>query len=475
MTRLTEFAVRRRSVTLLLAAGLFLSGLYSWGILKQELLPDIQFPVITIIAPYPGAGASDVVDQVTKPIELALAGIPRLERLQSTSANSVSLTVAQFSFGTDVKETRAAIEQALAGVSLPSGVSPQVSALDINAAPVIIAAVQGTNGTTLAQAGDIARAEIVPELQSLEGVATADLSGGLEQQVRIVLDPQKMAAKNVSLQQVAGVLGASNITLPSGTLSFDDLRLPVSTTHRFDSTEEIANLVVGASGVSSGTGTPGGAGTPGGTGTPGGATPGQAAPSLPTPIRISDLGTVATADVPTTGFSRVDGQEAVTVSVSKSSGANTVEVADAVGAKLDEIAARHPGEITITTISDLSLFIRESRDGLVREGGLGALFAVIVIFLFLFSLRSTVVAAMSIPLSVMAALTLMLVAGVSVNIMTLGGLAVAIGRVVDDAIVVLENIYRHRARGDDRMTAVLMGTRSKSRSSSTTYCPLVYS
>ncbi|MBP1706076.1 MAG: hydrogenase expression protein, partial [Chloroflexi bacterium] len=456
MTRLTEFAVRRRSVTLLLAAGLFLSGLYSWGILKQELLPDIQFPVITIIAPYPGAGASDVVDQVTKPIELALAGIPRLERLQSTSANSVSLSVAQFSFGTDVKETRAAIEQALAGVSLPSGVSPQVSALDINAAPVIIAAVQGTNGTTLAQAGDIARAEIVPELQSLEGVATADLSGGLEQQVRIVLDPQKMAAKNVSLQQVAGVLGANNITLPSGTLAFDDLRLPVSTTHRFDSTEEIANLVVGASGASSG------AGTPGGTLTPGGATPGQAAPALPAPIRISDLGTVATADVPTTGFSRVDGQEVVTVSVSKSSGANTVDVADAVGAKLDEIAARHPGEIKVTTISDLSLFIRESRDGLVREGGLGAVFAVLVIFLFLGSLRSTIVAAMSIPLSVMAALTLMLVAGVSVNIMTLGGLAVAIGRVVDDAIVVLENIYRHRARGDDRMTAVLTGTREVS-------------
>jgi hydrophobic/amphiphilic exporter-1 (mainly G- bacteria), HAE1 family len=452
VNRVTEFAVRRRSVTLLLAAGLFLAGIYSWGILKQELLPDIQFPVITVIAPYPGAGASDVVDQVTKPIEQALSGIPRLERLQSTSANSVSLTVAQFSFGTDVKETRSTIEQALAGLSLPSGVSAQVSALDINAAPVIIAAVQGTGGTTLAEAGDIARTEIVPELQSLDGVATADLSGGLEQQVRIILDPAKMAAANVSLQQVAGVLGANNITLPSGTLASDDLRLPVSTTHRFDSTDEIANLVVGATSGGAPAASPGAVPA---------ASPG-AAQARPTPIRIGDLGSVSTVGIPTTGFSRLDGQEVVTVSVSKSSGANTVEVADAVQAKLGEIAARHPGRLAITTVSDLSLFITESRDGLVREGGLGAFFAVLVIFLFLGSLRSTIVAAMSIPLSVLAALALMLVAGVSVNIMTLGGLAVAIGRVVDDAIVVLENIYRHRARGDERLRAVLEGTREVS-------------
>ena len=140
--------------------------------------------------------------------------------------------------------------------------------------------------------------------------------------------------------------------------------------------------------------------------------------------------------------------------MTKTSDANTVLVAEAVQAKLDEIAARHPGTIVVTTVSDLSDFIKESTDGLIREGGLGALFAVLTIFLFLFSLRSTLVAAISIPLSILTALVIMQLTGISLNIMTLGGLAVAVGRVVDDAIVVLENIYRHRALGEDRWTAV---------------------
>ena len=147
------------------------------------------------------------------------------------------------------------------------------------------------------------------------------------------------------------------------------------------------------------------------------------------------------------------------MTVSKQSNANTVEVADAVQAKLAEIGTRHTDQLTITTVADLSVFIKELADGLVREGGLGAIFAILTIFLFLFSIRATVVAAISIPLSILTALVIMQLTGVTINIMTLGGLAVAVGRVVDDAIVVLENIYRHRALGEDRMTASLNGPR----------------
>ena len=182
------------------------------------------------------------------------------------------------------------------------------------------------------------------------------------------------------------------------------------------------------------------------------------APAAPTLIHISDIGSVAIAQVATTGYARTNGQPSLTITVSKNANANTVDVADAVQAKLAQIAASHP-ELKIVTVSDLSTFIKESRDGLLHEGGLGALFAVITIFLFLFSLRSTLVAAVSIPLSVLTALVVMQVTGITLNIMTLGGLAVAVGRVVDDAIVVLENIYRHRAMGEDRLTAVLQGPR----------------
>ena len=182
-------------------------------------------------------------------------------------------------------------------------------------------------------------------------------------------------------------------------------------------------------------------------------------PPRPTPVTLGDIATVELAGVATTGYSRTNGEPSLTLTVTKTSAANTVSVARAVEEQLDAFEAEHADIVTITTVSDLSSFIEESQDGLVREGGLGALFAILTIFLFLRSIRSTLVAAVSIPLSILTALVLMQLTGISLNIMTLGGLAVAVGRVVDDAIVVLENIYRHRSLGEDRLTAVLNGPR----------------
>ena len=436
MSRLSEFAVGKRSVILLLAAALFIAGLGAWGSLKQELLPDIEFPVITVIAPLPGAGAADVAEQVTKPIERAISGVARLENLQSTSANSLALVIAQFSYGTDVKETRAQIEQNIQAAGLPTGVTPTVSALNINASPVIIASVAATSQTGLADAARIAQQEISPELLGLEGVASVDVTGGEQQRVQVTLDPVRLAASGVSAQQVIGSLQANNLTLPSGQVQTDGSRTPVSTIGAIGSVDEIRSLVVRV------------------------LHPGQGLPiTTDVNVTIGDLGKVEVVGVPTTGFARTNGQPAVSVSVAKTSNANTVQVAEAVSAKLKEIGARHTDLIKVTVVSDLSTFITESRDGLLREGGTGALFAVLTIFLFLFSLRSTVVAAVSIPLSLLTALVVMQLTGITLNIMTLGGLAVAVGRVVDDAIVVLENIYRHRALGDDRMTAVIKGPR----------------
>ncbi len=435
MSRLSEFAVARRSVTLLLAGALFMSGILAWGDLKQELLPDVQLPVITVIAPLPGAGAADVAEQVAKPIEQVMSGVPRLEQLQSVSANSIALVIAEFSFGTDVKETRATIEQGLQGANLPDGVTPDVSALDINAAPVIIASVAATSEDGFAEAASIAQDTIRPALLGLDGVASVDVTGGEEARVTITLDPAKLARTGVSVSQVTGVLGASNLTIPSGTLSSDGTRIPVSTVGSLQSVIEIRNLPVGVVQAPADQ------------------------PAPPTIVTIGDLGTVELENVATTGYARTNGQPSVSVSISKTSNANTVAVADAVTEVLADMNARYGDKISVTTVSDLSAFIKESRDGLLREGGLGAVFAILTIFLFLFSIRSTAVAAVSIPLSLLAALVIMQATGVTLNVMTLGGLAVAVGRVVDDAIVVLENIYRHRALGEDKLTAVLAGPR----------------
>ena len=448
MIRLSELAIAKRSVTILLALGLFIAGISAWGSLKQELLPDIQFPVITIVAPYPGAGSADVAAQIAEPIERAVSSVPRLKTVQSTSANSIALVIAQFSYGTNVKEALAAIEDGLSAAGLPDGVEPNVSALDINASPVIIASIGAATGGSLEAVADIARTEIVPEIGAIEGVARADVTGGREQRLVITLDPDALAATGVSISQISGVLTANNLTFPSGQLSADGTKIPVSTIGALTSIEQVRDLVVGYRQAAPTTPSD-----------PSAPTDPAVPPAPPTPVTIDRVGDVELVDVATTGYGRTNGSESLSLSVTKTSDANTVLVAEAVQERLAEIAARHPDLVTLTVVSDLSDFIKESTDGLIREGGLGALFAVLTIFLFLFSLRSTLVAAISIPLSILTALVVMQLAGISLNIMTLGGLAVAVGRVVDDAIVVLENIYRHRSLGEDRRTAVLSGPR----------------
>ncbi len=450
MSRLTAFALRQRSVILLIAVGLFLSGVVAWGQLRQELLPDIELPFVTIITALPGAGAEDVTATVTEPIERALANVPRLEQTQSTSASSLSLVVARFSFGTDLKETLSTIGTQLDAASLPEGVDPRVTALNLNDQPIIVATIAPAEGADPIEAARIAREVVAPEIRSIEGVSAADLSGGATAVVSIRLDPTAMADTGISVAQVQGVIAANQVTIPSGTITEEGVRLPISTEHRFTSVDELRALVVGVR--SDPSATPGG----GVTGTDG--TPGGGSLAIPAFVRLDDIADVEVVDVQETGHARTDGQSSLTLTVSKASGANTVEVADAVNAAFADIMDQHP-EVAITTIQDLSIFIKESRDGLVREGLLGALFAIITIWVFLLSLRTTLVAAVSIPLSILIALLAMGLAGLTVNIVTLGGLAVAVGRVVDDSIVVLENIFRHRARGEAIGDAVLNGTR----------------
>jgi HAE1 family hydrophobic/amphiphilic exporter-1 len=499
MIRLTQLALREKSVMVLLAVGVFLGGLYAWGQLKQELIPDIELPFVTVVTALPGAGAEDVASQVTEPIEQALANVPRLETMQSTSSNSLSLVFTQFDFGTDLKETIDAVESALGQAVLPEGVEPQVSSFDFNSQPVIVATIGPVEGADPEEAAAITREEIVPALLGAEGVATAELTGGTTPILDIVLDPEKMAELGIPLQQVQGILAANQITIPSGAIDEGSLRLPVSTEHRYTSVEALKAQIVGASQPAGSTGTTGGAAPPG---APSGQTEGAApaaspeagaspAPaanpepgadepaaedgglldlpdlgqldeilaSIPMPVTLGQIATIDERGVNASGYARTNGQPSLTVSITKTSGANTIGVADEVEAVFDEAMVEHADVISVAVIQDQSQFIRDSQEGLVREGLLGALFAVLVIFIFLRSARTTLVAAISIPLSILGAIAVFGVAGLTINILTLGGLAVAVGRVVDDSIVVLENIYRHRGLGDDRRTAVLTGTR----------------
>ena len=240
MSRLSRLALSKRSVTLLFAAALFVAGISAWGSLKQELLPDIEFPVITVVTPYPGAGSSDVAEQVTKPIENAI-GASRGSRSSSRRRPTRSRWSSPSSrSGRNVQgDDRGDPGGARQGEPARTRATPTVQALNINASPVVISSIAATSPDGLEQVATIARTEIVPEIAAIEGVARADLTGGLEDASCVTLDPAKLAAAAISSQQVVGVLGANNLTLPSGQLAADGSKIPVSTIGRLTSVEEI--------------------------------------------------------------------------------------------------------------------------------------------------------------------------------------------------------------------------------------------
>ncbi len=242
MYRLTQLALARKSVTLLLAAGVFVAGIVAWGQLQAELLPDIDFPVATVIAVYPGAGTTDVAEQVSAPIERTLSSVQGVKSVRSTSSPSLAVVIAEFEYGTDIDAAVADIESNLSSAGLPPSVEPQVSTLNINAFPITSLTVQADD--TSVDVGKVVRDEVVPELAGLPGVASVSVTGGDLQRVNVILDPIKLARHNVSVQQVAGILQANEISIPSGTIVEGDSTLPVTTSHRFTTIEQLADLLI---------------------------------------------------------------------------------------------------------------------------------------------------------------------------------------------------------------------------------------
>ena len=393
MIRLTQFAIREKSVIMLLAVGVLLTGVFSWGSLRQELLPDIEFPFVTIITPVPGAGAEDVAVQVSEPVEQAISNIPRLQTVQSTSGSSLSLVFAEFDFGTDLKETLTEVEQAVGQLELPDGSEPQVSSFDFNQQPNVIATIGPIEGADPIDAAEIARNEVVPALQGIDGVSTVDLTGGPTPILDIVLDPVAMGEAGVSLQQVQALLFANQITLPSGAIDEGGLRLPVSTSYEFGSIEELESLIVGAR--APGVAPAGGPGAPGAMPPAGDEVPaseevGDEAPAageatseeqggfdlsalsealsqIPQPVTLGQIATIEQQDVQVSGYARTNGLPSLTLSVTKQSGGNTVQVASDVEAAFDEAIEAYGDVIRIDIIQNQAIFIEESTAGLVQE------------------------------------------------------------------------------------------------------------
>lgn len=435
MHRISGLSLRKRSVVILATVLVAIMGLFGVTRLQTELIPDLEFPVITVITNYPGAPPDAVDQDVTLPIENVIRGLPGIDTVQSTSSEGFSVVVAQFDYGTDMKDREQSALAAVNGISLPSGAGrPDIRRINLNQFPIVQLALTGANSDAAALR-KVAQEQFVPALSAVDGVNRVEVTGGADDAVQIELNPTALADAGLTPQQIAGVLQANNLSVPAGAVESNGETLPVRVGNQIASLDDLKALVVGTK---------------------------QGADGATTPVTLGEVATIDVAPGGAPGISRTNGEPSVAVDVYMNQGANTVDTAAGVRDALDELDAdlKAAGQdVQVVTIEDQSVYIQDSIDGLVREAGLGALFAVVVIFGFLLSVRSTLVTAVSIPLSVLLAFIVLWTQGITLNIMTLGALAVAVGRVVDDAIVVLESIYRHSQRGKDARTAAYEGTK----------------
>ncbi|NJP91653.1 efflux RND transporter permease subunit [Nonomuraea sp. FMUSA5-5] len=472
MTAFARLSLVNRSLVILVAVVITAFGAFTIPQLKQQLLPSLSFPGAFVVASYPGASPEIVEDQVTAPIEDSFQGLTGMEQMTSTSKEGLAQIQVAFEYGTDIESSLNKMQQAISRVTLPDGVDPQVVAGNTDDIPVLVLAV-GDGGDERAMADKLRRI-VVPELQGVEGVREATITGTRDEVVTIEPDTKKMAQKGVSAAQIPDVLKANGTPIPAGTLTADDKSLSVQVGSRVDSVEKLKNLYLtpaqpsaaqpSAAQQQAQAQAQAQAGRAQAQGR--GQVPQQAVapPKPPKPVKLGDVATITRGLADATTITRTDGKSSLGVSVTMVPDGNAVAISHAVTEKLPELtkALGDGSDTAVSVVFDQAPYVEQSIESLTTEGLLGLAFAVLVILVFLLSVRSTLVTAVSIPLSVVIALIVLWAGDYSLNMLTLGALTIAVGRVVDDSIVVLENIKRHLAYGEAKLQAILAAVREVS-------------
>ncbi|WP_046178332.1 efflux RND transporter permease subunit [Domibacillus tundrae] len=403
MNGLINFVLKNKFAVWLMTIIITAAGLYSGLSMKLETIPNITPPIVTVMTVYPGATPEEVADNVTEPIEKQLQNLNGVKVVSSTSYQNASSVQVEYTFSTDMEEAEQEAAEALADVEFPENVQePDVSRLSINAFPVMALSLSDEN-LTLAELTTLVEDEILPEIEGVEGVASVQISGQQVEEATVVFDQEKLAQLKLTEEMVTQMIQGSDVTAPLGLFTFGDTEKSVMIDGNITTLDDLKNIQIG-------------------------------------PVKLSDL-----AEIELTGkaesISRTNGQESIGLQIVKSADANTVDVVNAVKEKVDEFESDIDG-LTITSTFDQGGPIEESVKTMLSKALFGAIFAVIIIMLFLRDVRSTVISVISIPLSILIALILLKQMDITLNVMTLGAMTVAIGRVIDDSIVVVENIYR---------------------------------
>jgi HAE1 family hydrophobic/amphiphilic exporter-1 len=419
--------IKHSVFTVMLMAAVVVFGLYAFPRIGVDQYPNVDIPVVTVTTLLPGADPESIEKNVSKPLEEGLNTLNGVDELNSINLENVSQVTISFKLGTNVdtaaQDVRDRVQATLR--QLPDDIeTPVVEKFDIGAAPILTLSLSGS--LPIEELTRVAEDVVKPSLQSQAGVGSIDVVGGREREIQLVVDPQRLRGYGLAIGDVSQALASQSVDLPGGRATQGGRERLVRLTAEARSVSEIGDIIIAS---------------PNGT-----------------PVRVRDVAAVVDGPQEARGLARSDTGSALALVVRKQSGANTVQVAESVKESLSEINAELPQGVTVSTISDNSTNIRASIHAVQEDMLIGGVLAVIIVLVFLRNWRSTLVAAVALPVSVVGTFAVMAMLGFTFNIITMLALTLSIGLLIDDAIVVIENIVRHLEEGKTPMQAALEGT-----------------
>ena len=422
---IAKFCIKHKVTTILAFVIISIFGVVYTGQLEMSLLPNMEFPAAYVFCYYNGATPSDMEQLVTRPLESAIMSVPGVESIQSNSSDSITTVQITYVEDTNVDIAATKLREKFDSLSLPDGcTSPSI--LNINISELLPTAIIALMGDDLASVQDLAENTVGPALERIDGVASVSVSGGVEQQIAVEVDAARAAGYGLSNSYISQILVADNLLFPGGEVQNGSKTLTVSTSARFTSVEDVANLIL----------------------------------PLPTggTVRLSEVANVALETTEQDTVAQMNGTPCVILQVSKQSGANEVSTAKAVDKAMKELSEKHD-DIVYAVPYLASDYINIVVSSAIENIILGVALAAIVVFLFLRRFGATLAICVSMPVCILTVFVLMNVCDLTLNLMSLGGIAMGVGMIVDNSIVVLENIYRYSAEGHDRMTSCVDGTK----------------
>jgi len=420
-------AVKNPITTIMIFLAIVVFGIYSLVRLPIDIYPEIEYPAITVFTTYPGASASDIETNISEPVENALNTIDNLKEISSVSRDNISVVMLEFEYGTDLNEAANDIRDAVALVEedLPDGADkPNIFKFNTSMMPIAVYAVKADKSYQGIE--KLLEQKIVNPLNRIEGIGSISIIGAPTRQVKIEINPRKLEAYNMTVEQIGNVLRAENLNMPSGNIKMGQMSYPLRVEGEFENSDMIRNIVLGNNN-------------------------GQA-------IYLKDVAHVQDSIKEMTIDEKINGEQGVRIMVMKQSGANTVKIAREFNERLAELESTLPSDVKILNVFDSSEFIKGSINNLTKTLMYALLFVTLVVLFFLGRWRATFIIVLTIPIALIVAFIFLHITDSTINIISLSALSIAIGMVVDDAIVVLENIFKHIDRGSSPREAAIYAT-----------------